>query len=1009
MMMLVMVSTDMGVSWSSANATVWSNDGNGDFVLDSVPATGETVTLPLSQYAGDTIMVAFYGESTDDGGDNDLHIDDIEVAELANCAKPTSIEAYNMTNTSVTLDWTEAGDATSWNVRYGVAGTPADDTGISVTATNSHPFTVGGLTTGEAYDFYVQADCGNEQSGWTGPVTMRPGFLNMRISGSDTLTSCSAMVYDNGGASGNYSNNCNSVLVIFPEVVGGSVSIQGQVSTELGYDTLWVYDGVGTDNAPIAVYTGFNQTLPLTISSSGPLTLRFMSDLSTNSSGFALEVNCITCFPPTGLAVSGITDNSAVVTWNGNENIDSWLVAYKAATDTAWIEMAETDTTLTLNNLNEGEYYEVQVRTDCGGEYSLPATLTFATAMNAVPLPYSTGFGVGEDRVWKLSNGNCANRWTLGAADSILFISADGATPGYNVAWAASTVSAEKIFTVGTEESFDISFDVQVGGEANYDYLKVFFAPEGLEYPASDNFPAYAMASSDTFAVDFSSYTPQGTPPAILMLTDGMTHVEMTMPNPNAVTNDSSTAKLVFVWRNDNTDGAQPGAVIDNISVSTTSCPQPGNVAIASVTPNSAVLTWQSSDDASVWNVEYREIGTEAWTTATATDTTLTLTGLMPGTPYVVQVQADCGASQSLWVPVSLTTECETVTALPYAEGFETMNQLPACWRQEYVTGTLNWTTHSGDSTNSTSAHGGNLNAFIYHSSYDTATTRLVTPVFDLSGTTAPYISYWVLQQAYGADQDRLTVYYRTAADALWQQLAQYDNSIADWMRDSLALPSPLPFCQFAFEGRVNYGYGIALDDFTVGDAGFVVTNPTVTTNTATNVQQGTATLNGTVSNPDNVTLSAKGFQWKQASAGDYTTVTVTDDELTYNLSGLTAGTEYTFRAFITFDDNTVYGNEANFTTLPESGDAVAEYLENSIAIFPNPANTILNVRTRFITSVQSVEVFNTVGTRLFASAQPAVENGTIQINVSGLADGMYFVRVTTDMSIVTKPFVVKR
>ena len=228
-------------------------------------------------------------------------------------------------------------------------------------------------------------------------------------------------------------------------------------------------------------------------------------------------------------------------------------------------------------------------------------------------------------------------------------------------------------------------------------------------------------------------------------------------------------------------------------------------------------------------------------------------------------------------------------------------------------------------------------------------------------------------------------------------------------MHDSLALPSPLPFCQFAFEGRVNYGYGIALDDFTVGDAGFVVTNPTVTTNTATNVQQGTATLNGTVSNPDNVTLSAKGFQWKQASAGDYTTVTVTDDELTYNLSGLTAGTEYTFRAFITFDDNTVYGNEANFTTLPESGDAVAEYLENSIAIFPNPANTILNVRTRFITCVQMIEIFKPVGTRLFASAQPAVENGTIQINVSGLADGMYFVRVTTDMSIVTKPFVVKR
>lgn len=46
-------------------------------------------------------------------------------------------------------------------------------------------------------------------------------------------------------------------------------------------------------------------------------------------------------------------------------------------------------------------------------------------------------------------------------------------------------------------------------------------------------------------------------------------------------------------------------------------------------------------------------------------------------------------------------------------------------------------------------------------------------------------------------------------------------------------------------------------------------------------------------------------------------------------------------------------------------------------------------------------KIITTVGTRFIASAQSPT-----QINVSGLAAGMYFVRVTTDKGVVTKPFV---
>jgi hypothetical protein len=50
-------------------------------------------------------------------------------------------------------------------------------------------------------------------------------------------------------------------------------------------------------------------------------------------------------------------------------------------------------------------------------------------------------------------------------------------------------------------------------------------------------------------------------------------------------------------------------------------------------------------------------------------------------------------------------------------------------------------------------------------------------------------------------------------------------------------------------------------------------------------------------------------------------------------------------------------------------------------------------------------KIITTVGTRFIASADSPASAPT-QINVSGLAAGMYFVRVTTDRGVVTRPFV---
>ena len=100
---------------------------------------------------------------------------------------------------------------------------------------------------------------------------------------------------------------------------------------------------------------------------------------------------------------------------------------------------------------------------------------------------------------------------------------------------------------------------------------------------------------------------------------------------------------------------------------------------------------------------------------------------------------------------------------------------------------------------------------------------------------------------------------------------------------------------------------------------------PTATTSPATDLTQTSATLNGTVSNPDNVTITAQGFEWKTTEGGTYAQVSATGETMTYSLTGLTANTSYTYRAFVTTANGTSYGEEVTFTTLSAGGTAVID------------------------------------------------------------------------------------
>ena len=95
--------------------------------------------------------------------------------------------------------------------------------------------------------------------------------------------------------------------------------------------------------------------------------------------------------------------------------------------------------------------------------------------------------------------------------------------------------------------------------------------------------------------------------------------------------------------------------------------------------------------------------------------------------------------------------------------------------------------------------------------------------------------------------------------------------------------------------------------------------NLSVTTFEVSDVSVTYATINGNITNPDNVPITAKGFEWKITNGGTYTQVMVNDNIMAYTLTGLTASTSYTYRAFVTYGGITLYGDVVTFETLPTS------------------------------------------------------------------------------------------
>ncbi len=301
---------------------------------------------------------------------------------------------------------------------------------------------------------------------------------------------------------------------------------------------------------------------------------------------------------------------------------------------------------------------------------------------------YSCSFNDDSDSAgWIFVNGSETNKWCIGT-DSVnvggraLFISStDSSTNSYNTG-NQSIVYAYRSFEL-MAGSYYLSYNWKAYGESNYDYMRVFLAPNSATLTAG------ILPDGST-----STYNYSGVPSGWIPL-DGTARMNMANSWQTFATEFSistaDTYKLVFMWCNDGSAGSNPPAAVDNILFIQPTCATPASPYVLNLMPYSFDFFWSDYSDgnATSWVVEL-DSATQVYgqgTILNVSDTSISFSNLTPNTDYTVHVYALCGSDTSMILTYMVHTPCVLLTTLPYYQDFEstlsgssTSSYFVDCW-----------------------------------------------------------------------------------------------------------------------------------------------------------------------------------------------------------------------------------------------------------------------------------------------------------------------------------------
>ena len=470
------------------------------------------------------------------------------------CPAPTGLAAVlTPGNGSIaTLNW-NAGEAQAWQVEYSLNANLSDSTAVVV----SEPtINLTGLTAEATYYARVKADCGelDGESLYSAIISFKPTDAYELLVNDGTSTNSYVPV------EGNYVDNATQrSQFVIPAAQLESLEWDS-ITTLTFFGSFTSTARTSWEGATFEAYVLEIEDATLAAEQDWASMTKVMNEASLRNFLPKMLINYVpgvapACPAPKNLAVSGISDSEASFSWTAVEGADYEYALVEGAVEPIEF-LAAAENPLVLSNLTESTDYTFYLRRACGVDgYSDTISVAFTTDVHVDVVPFVEDFEA--DGAWKFINGTEPNAWVIGNAaakdgEKALYISNNGADNTYTKDDAVSASYATILLEFAQAGEYTFAYDWKANGDYSiednelYDYLRVVLVPASATlvagnpalpegYIALDNGGLYG-------ATDWQHYS---------------SDAEI----------EAGQYKLVFAWFNDESDGDDTPAAIDNISI----------------------------------------------------------------------------------------------------------------------------------------------------------------------------------------------------------------------------------------------------------------------------------------------------------------------------------------------------------------------------------------------------------------------------------------------------------
>src|SRR5690554_1293158 len=605
---------------SSGNATTLIFSGA--FTSNYDPATNGLLTLDLNQSWG----------SSDADWSNIV----VTLFLAPTCPQPSVLAQTAITSSSVDVDWTENGSATTWNVEVGPSGF-APGTGAETVADNGNTAqssSLAGLSDNTSYDVYVQADCGSgDQSYWEGPLTITtPPAAQIPVSTFPWNED-----FETGGTEWTILNGSETNQWFVGSVINNDDSNAMYVTNDGG--ATYAY----TNNSTSRSFAYRDITMPATY-----LEAKLSFDWQADAEGsydnlivWALPIDSIPA-PGTALSASGTAPTGVInLTGNLSENVPFQNESFSIPD-----EYAGETFRLVFQWKNDGSFGQqppaavdnISIQTfNCNAPYDLAS---------------SDEGKFGATVSWNDS---------ISAPSFIVEYGPAGFTPGNG-----TTVTVADTFAVLTGLISDQDYDYYVSGECSDATFSSQVKGSFTTLVACAVPTSFALVEKTESSVELTWMVPVGGASTFTVeygpagFAQG-TGITVTAP-PTVITGLDSDTEYDFYVIAECSGTGGPSQPAGPVTVTTDiACEQPTNIVVSDIESNSVVITWDGHS-ATNWVIEYDTLGFTQGSSVNPvvnTGTTpYTLTGLDPAATYSIYVWADCGVGGTSLIsgPVSFTT-----------------------------------------------------------------------------------------------------------------------------------------------------------------------------------------------------------------------------------------------------------------------------------------------------------------------------------------------------------------